>query len=57
MAKSCVLCHVKIRRINETWISDRDRFSYEGLYHADRLDRTHGTHQWSMARGGLANSI
>jgi NADH-quinone oxidoreductase subunit G len=22
--------------INETWISDRDRFSYEGLYHADR---------------------
>jgi NADH-quinone oxidoreductase subunit G len=24
--------------INETWISDRDRFSYEGLYHADRLE-------------------
>jgi NADH-quinone oxidoreductase subunit G len=23
--------------INETWISDRDRFSYEGLYHAERL--------------------
>jgi NADH-quinone oxidoreductase subunit G len=23
--------------INETWISDRDRFSYEGLYHADRM--------------------
>jgi len=23
--------------INETWISDRDRFSYEGLYSADRL--------------------
>jgi NADH-quinone oxidoreductase subunit G len=23
--------------INETWISDRDRFSYEGLYAADRL--------------------
>jgi len=23
--------------INETWISDRDRFSYEGLYHADRV--------------------
>jgi NADH-quinone oxidoreductase subunit G len=23
--------------INETWISDRDRFSYEGLYHADRI--------------------
>lgn len=23
--------------INECWISDRDRFSYEGLYHADRI--------------------
>jgi NADH-quinone oxidoreductase subunit G len=23
--------------INQTWISDRDRFSYQGLYHADRL--------------------
>ncbi|MGV6826776.1 MAG: NADH-quinone oxidoreductase subunit NuoG [bacterium] len=25
--------------INETWISDRDRFAYEGLYTADRLER------------------
>jgi len=25
--------------INETWISDRDRFSYQGLYSADRLTR------------------
>lgn len=24
--------------INMTWISDRDRYSYEGLYHADRLE-------------------
>ncbi|TAG05401.1 MAG: NADH-quinone oxidoreductase subunit G [Burkholderiales bacterium] len=23
--------------LNECWISDRDRFSYEGLYHADRV--------------------
>lgn len=23
--------------INETWISDRDRYSYEGLYHSERL--------------------
>ena len=23
--------------INEMWLSDRDRFSYQGLYHADRL--------------------
>ena len=24
--------------INEMWIADRDRFSYAGLYHADRLE-------------------
>ena len=24
--------------INETWIADRDRFSYEGVYSEDRLD-------------------
>jgi len=26
-------------QVNECWISDRDRFSYEGLYGADRLTR------------------
>jgi NADH-quinone oxidoreductase subunit G len=25
--------------VNETWISDRDRFSYEGLYAPDRLEQ------------------
>lgn len=25
--------------INETWIADRDRFSYEGVYSPDRLDQ------------------
>ena len=25
--------------INETWISDRDRFSYEAIYSADRLEK------------------
>jgi NADH-quinone oxidoreductase subunit G len=25
--------------INETWIADRDRFSYEGIYSEDRLER------------------
>jgi NADH-quinone oxidoreductase subunit G len=25
--------------LNETWISDRDRFSYEGIYAADRLEQ------------------
>lgn len=27
------------RLLNQTWISDRDRFSYEGLYHSDRLEK------------------
>ena len=27
--------------LNETWISDRDRFAYEALYHADRLTVPH----------------
>ncbi len=35
--------------INETWIADRDRFSYEGLYSADRLDAP-------MVRQGEGNS-
>jgi NADH-quinone oxidoreductase subunit G len=25
--------------INETWIADRDRFSYEGVYHPERLEQ------------------
>jgi NADH-quinone oxidoreductase subunit G len=25
--------------LNETWLSDRDRFSYEGIYSADRLEQ------------------
>jgi len=25
--------------VNETWISDRDRFSYLGIYHADRIEK------------------
>ncbi len=25
--------------LNETWLADRDRYSYEGLYHADRLTK------------------
>jgi NADH-quinone oxidoreductase subunit G len=34
--------------INETWLSDRDRFSYQGLYHADRIykPRIKRGHQW-----------
>lgn len=31
--------------INETWISDRDRFSYLGLHHADRLAKPMIKHQ------------
>lgn len=26
------------KQINEVWLSDRDRFSYAGLYHVDRLE-------------------
>lgn len=26
-------------QVNETWLSDRDRFSYEGIYSDDRLDK------------------
>ena len=36
--------------VNETWISDRDRFSYQGLTSADRLTAAHG-----QARRGLAS--
>ena len=28
--------------INETWIADRDRFSYEGFYTPDRAQKPHG---------------
>ena len=38
--------------INETWISDRDRFSYEGIYSDDRLVRPWvkgGEADWEMA--------
>src|SRR3954467_6655377 len=34
--------------INETWIADRDRYSYEGIYSADRLESP-------MVRQGNAN--
>lgn len=27
--------------INQTWISDRDRYSYQGMYHAERLTKPH----------------
>ncbi|MDJ0701209.1 MAG: NADH-quinone oxidoreductase subunit NuoG, partial [Woeseiaceae bacterium] len=35
--------------INETWISDRDRFSYEGVYSSDRLQapRVKRNGEWS----------
>jgi len=35
--------------INETWIADRDRYSYEGVYSADRLEAP-------MVRQGEGNS-
>jgi NADH-quinone oxidoreductase subunit G len=45
--------------INETWLSDRDRFSYEGLEAADRLTqpmvRDHG--QWRTADWNTALQV
>ena len=37
--------------INETWISDRDRFSYEGVYSSDRLmtPRVRSGDSWDVA--------
>ena len=38
--------------INECWISDRDRFAYEGLYHESRLQKPGGEWQevdWTTA--------
>ncbi len=50
--------------INETWISDRDRFSYEGIYSADRLqaprvkeDGDWRDADWQHALGLLAKKL
>jgi NADH-quinone oxidoreductase subunit G len=50
--------------INETWISDRDRFSYEGIYSGDRLleprlksGDTWETVSWEDALNRLANEL
>ena len=42
--------------INETWISDRDRFSYEGVYTQDRLTlpRIKGPQGWADVGWSLA---
>lgn len=50
--------------LNQTWISDRDRFSYEGMYAADRLEspmiRENGglkTTDWQSALQAAAKSL
>jgi NADH-quinone oxidoreductase subunit G len=50
--------------INETWIADRDRFSYEGIYAADRLRapmmRVEGSWRevsWEAALGAAARML
>ncbi len=50
--------------INETWLSDRDRFSYEGIYSSDRLQqpavKENGEWRsidWEEALGILADSL
>lgn len=50
--------------INETWISNRDRFSYEGLYHSDRIykprmrkgERWHDV-EWQEVLEAIANHL
>ena len=50
--------------VNEQWLSDRDRFSYEGLYAADRLlrpmlkqDNTWREVDWSVALEYVAHAL
>ena len=46
--------------VNETWISDRDRFSYEGIYSEDRLSRPRvdGTEtDWETALEAAAKGL
>ncbi len=54
----------KNEQINESWLSDRDRFSYEGIYSSDRLMQPRLKEQnkwreieWEEALGKLAESI
>ncbi len=43
--------------INECWISDRDRFAYEGLYHDGRLENPKIKHGGEWARCRLATAL
>jgi len=51
--------------INETWIADRDRFSYEGIYSDDRLlnpqvraqDGSWATVEWDVALAAAADAL
>ena len=50
--------------VNECWLSDRDRFSYEGLYAADRLTRPMLRHaggwrevEWEEALSFVASTL
>ena len=42
--------------INETWIADRDRFSYEGVYSADRLMRPMRAPRHGVGRDRLGDA-
>ena len=43
--------------INECWIADRDRYSYEGIYSADRLDGADGAQRgWRVEASRLGDS-
>ncbi|HEX4583230.1 MAG TPA: NADH-quinone oxidoreductase subunit NuoG [Burkholderiaceae bacterium] len=55
---------LEVEQINECWLSDRDRFSYEGLYAADRLTRPMLRHaggwrevEWEEALNFVASAL
>ena len=41
--------------INETWIADRDRFGFEGMYSPERVTAAHGAHRRRAAAGRLGS--
>ena len=52
---SCVLCHLENEAVNECWIADRDRFSYEALNGEDRLTQPMLKQGGKCERSRLAN--
>ena len=43
--------------INETWIADRDRFGFEGMYSADRVSQPHDARRRRSAGRRLGSGV